>query len=371
MFDFDISDANYIPQLIKYLNDRTKEYDEGHPTISDKEWDDLYFKLEQLEQKTGIYYPNSPTHNIIYTTVNNLKKLKHNHKMLSLDKTKSIDEVQSFLGNKDFVAMAKMDGLTCSLRYINGELVSAETRGNGLIGEDITHNAMVIPSIPKKISNLNETIVDGEVICTYKNFEPFSGQYKNPRNFASGSIRLLNSKECAARNLTFIAWDLIKGDIKNNNSFKRRLITLAQLGFEVVPWVQENLAYAVKDIQDVCKQEGYPIDGLVFKFNNISYGNSLGETDHHFKNAIAYKFYDEEFETRLFNIEWSMGRTGILTPVAVFEPVDTGTNIVDRASLHNLSILKNVLGKRPYKGQKIKIILANQIIPQVIWGEQE
>ena len=363
--------AEKIQELIKNLNHYTALYDAGTPDISDEEWDKMYFELKELEKETGLIYPNSPTHNIIYTTVNNLKKSKHNHKMLSLDKTKSIDEIESFLGDKDFVAMAKMDGLTCSLTYFNGELIKAETRGNGLIGEDITHNAMVIPSIPKKISNLNETIVDGEVICTYKNFEPFSGQYKNPRNFASGSIRLLNSKECAARNLTFIAWDLIKGDIENNNSFKRRLITLAQLGFEVVPWVQENLAYAVKDIQDVCKQEGYPIDGLVFKFNNISYGNSLGETDHHFKNAIAYKFYDEEFETRLLNIEYTMGRTGILTPVAVFEPVDDGDSIIERASLHNLNIMKETLGDCPHKGQKIWVCKQNAIIPQVVRAEKE
>ena len=343
--------AKKIQELIKNLNHYTALYDAGTPDISDEEWDKMYFELKELEKETGLIYPNSPTHNIVYTTVNNLKKSKHNHKMLSLDKTKSIDEIESFLGDKDFVAMAKMDGLTCSLTYLNGKLIKAETRGNGLIGEDITHNAMVIPSIPKKISNLNEIVVDGEVICTYKNFEPFSGQYKNPRNFASGSIRLL--------------------DIENNNSFKRKLITLAQLGFEVVPWVQENLAYAVKDIQDVCKQEGYPIDGLVFKFNNISYGNSLGETDHHFKNAIAYKFYDEEFETRLFNIEWSMGRTGILTPVAVFEPVDDGDSIIERASLHNLNIMRETLGENAYEGQKIWVCKQNAIIPQVVRAEKE
>ena len=182
-----------MKELVDRLNYLTKKYDEGHPEVSDKEWDELYFKLAQMEEDTGIHLDESPTRTIIYQVVNELKKVEHNHKMLSLDKTKDVEEVKKFLGDNDYVAMCKMDGLTCSLRYIGGKLISAETRGNGLVGEDILHNALVIPSIPKTISYPDELIVDGEIICTYKDFEPFSDAYKNPRNFAAGSIRLLDT----------------------------------------------------------------------------------------------------------------------------------------------------------------------------------
>ena len=200
-----------IKELIDFLNYHTKLYDEGNPEITDKEWDNAYFELQQLEEKSGIYYPNSPTHCVSYQAVNKLEKIEHNHKMLSLAKTKSVVEIIEFLNEQDSIASWKLDGLTCSLRYLNGELISAETRGNGIIGENILHNALVVPSIPKKVNYKDELIVDGEIICTYADFEPFSNEYKNPRNFASGSIRLLDSAECAKRHLTFMAWDVIKG----------------------------------------------------------------------------------------------------------------------------------------------------------------
>ena len=200
-----------IEFLVGYLNDRTKEYDEGTPTISDQEWDTLYFELKDLENRTNYIREDSPTQQVVYRVVNELSKSEHNHKMLSLDKTKSIEDVKAFLGTADYIAMCKMDGLTCSLRYIDGKLVSAETRGDGFIGEDILHNAMVIPSIPKKIPYYDELVVDGEIICSQEDFEQFSDEYKNPRNFAAGSIRLLDSNECATRKLQFIAWDVIKG----------------------------------------------------------------------------------------------------------------------------------------------------------------
>jgi len=358
-----------IRELIDKLNYYTKLYDEGNPAISDEEWDKMYFELKELEKETGLIYPDSPTQIVSYDVVNSLKKVEHNHKMLSLDKTKDIDEIQRFLGNKEFIAMAKMDGLTCSLRYVNGKLVSAETRGNGLVGEDVTHNALIIPSIPKYINLQQELIVDGEIICLKNDFEQFKQDYKNPRNFAAGSIRLLNAAECALRKLTFVAWDAIKG-IEYDN-FSEKLQVLNNLGFVVVPWIKENVSYAIGDIQDICAKEGYPIDGIVFKFEDVTYGNSLGETAHHKNNAIAYKFYDEEYETRLFDIEWSMGRTGILTPIAVFESVDDGDSIIEKASLHNLNIMKEVLGDCPHKGQKIWVCKQNAIIPQVVRAEKE
>ena len=357
-----------IRNLIDKLNYLTKKYDEGHPEVSDKEWDELYYQLVEREKESGLYYPDSPTQTVNYQVVNELQKVEHNHKMLSLDKTKEISEIENFLGDNDCVIMAKLDGLTCSLKYLNGELVSAETRGNGLIGEDITHNARVISSIPQKINFLKELIVDGEILCLESDFQEFAEEYKNPRNFAAGSIRLLDAKECAKRKLTFVVWDMIKGC--ESDFFVDRLKFAQYLGFHVVPWMQENIYYAIEDIKGYCSHHGYPIDGLVFRFNDIAYGEAQGETSHHFKNAIAYKFYDEIYPTKLINIDWSMGRTGILTPVAVFEPIEIDGSVVERANLHNINIMTDLLGKTPWVGQPINIYKANMIIPQVASAEK-
>ena len=369
-------DNNEIRKLIDELNYYTKLYDEGKPEISDKEWDDKYFLLQKMEQKTGIYYEDSPTQRVNYQVVNKLNKVEHSHPMLSLDKTKSIDEVKSFLGNKPHIAMAKMDGLTCSLTYENGRLVAAETRGNGIIGEDILHNALQIKSIPKRIEYTNKLVVDGEVICTYEDFENFKDEYKNPRNFASGSIRLLNSEESANRHLTFIAWDVIKG-FKDNDFLSTRLKELGELGFTYVPFFYDNsiednrVEHAIDEIKIFCNKIGYPIDGIVFKYDKVSEYLAAGRTDHHFKGGIAYKFYDDEYETKLIDIEWTMGRTGQLTPVAVYEDIDIDGTICNRASLHNITIMKDTLGGYGWDGQKIKVFKANQIIPQISWAQPE
>ena len=355
---------NQIHNLIDKLNVYTKFYDEGHPVISDKEWDDMYFKLQNLENFYGIYLSDSPTQNINYQVVNKLNKVKHNHPMLSLDKTKSIDAIKSFLGNKDFICMAKMDGLTCSLRYLDGKLVSAETRGNGIEGEDILHNALQVKNIPNKINYKEELIIDGEIICTYNDFKDFEKEYKNPRNFASGSIRLLDSKESSMRNLTFIVWDIIKG--LDEDRLSNKLLKANELGFTVVPFEVNLPEYkTIEQIMEIVKKSSsiYPIDGLVFKYDNCDEYISAGRTDHHFKGGIAYKFYDEEYETTLEDIEWTMGRTGQLTPVAIFTPIDIDGTEVSRASLHNISIMKE-LGLSHYNC-KISVYKANQIIPQI------
>ena len=200
-----------MQELIETLNYHTKLYDEGKPVISDTEWDSMYFELQELEMLFNIHLPNSPTSNVIFEVKNELKKVHHNHDMLSLGKTKDMAEVHDFLGSKDFITMLKMDGLTCSLCYKDGVLVSAETRGDGYIGEDVLHNVLTIDNVPKRINYKDELIIDGEIICTYQDFEKFKDEYQNPRNFAAGSIRLLDSKECAKRKLTFVAWDVIKG----------------------------------------------------------------------------------------------------------------------------------------------------------------
>lgn len=368
---------NKIQELVDKLNYYTKYYDMGQSLISDKEWDDMYFKLQDLENFYGVYLSDSPTQNVNYQVVNKLNKVKHNHPMLSLDKTKSIDAIKSFLGNKDFICMAKMDGLTCSLRYLDGKLISAETRGNGIEGEDILHNALQVKNIPKRIDYPGELIIDGEIICTYNDFKPFENEYKNPRNFASGSIRLLDSKESANRHLSFIAWDCIKG-LEHDNFLSNKLLTLDKIGFTIVPFEVNLPEYkSIEQIMEIVKKSCYnlPIDGLVFKYDNCDEYIAAGKTDHHFKGGLAYKFYDEEYETTLKNIEWSMGRTGVLTPVAIFEPIEIDGTEVSRANLFNLSVARETLHGTQYtlgwEGQKINVFKANQIIPQLSWSEED
>ena len=355
-----------IRQLIDLLNSTTALYDSGHTILTDEEWDEKYFELQKLEKETGIIFEDSPTQQINYSTVTALKKIEHNHPMLSLDKTKDLAEIKAFLSKKDFVAMAKMDGLTCSLTYENGKLVRAETRGNGIIGEDILHNAEVIPSIPKRINYKDQVIIDGEIICTYSDFETFSTEYKNPRNFASGSIRLLNSKECEKRKLKFIVWDIIKPFNDISNEIIVQLAKAKTLGFTICPFdFNDEIENLVEKIKKECQELSYPIDGIVFKFRDLSLREKLGYTSHHFKNAVAYKFYDETYETRLKRISWTMGRTGVLTPVAVFDPIDMDGSIVERASLHNVSVMREILGDCAYVGEHLQVYKANMIIPQI------
>lgn len=348
-----------ILRLVEELNAATAAYDVGAETLSDKEWDDKYFELVKLQAEENFYPENSPTQNIFFDIKNELVKVEHNHKMLSLDKTKDIEVIKNFLKDNDYLVMYKLDGLTCSLRYLNGKLVSAETRGDGLVGEDILHNARVLNSIPKKINYKEELIVDGEVYCDLETFSKyFSEDYKNPRNFAAGGIRLLNAKECASRKLTFTAWEVIKG-FDNLNLLSEKFEKLKKLGFSVVPYRENELELPKENIN-------YPIDGFVYKFNNIAFGRSLGSTDHHFKNAISMKFYDESYETKLLNIEWGMGRTGRITPIAIFEPVEIDGTIVEKASLHNLSVMEETLGKHPKVGQIVEVAKMNMIIPQIV-----
>lgn len=357
-------------EKLELLNKATDAYNEGHPIMSDEEWDNLYFELGEQAQ------------NIRYEVVNELQKVEHEYPMLSLDKTKDEDDIFSFIKQRDIIIMGKMDGLTCALTYLDGELVRAETRGNGVIGEDITHNAMVIPSIPKKIEYKDKLTVFGEIICKYDDFESFNNSYKNPRNFAAGSIRLLDANECAKRKLTFVAWDAI-APADECNSLADLFYILHKNSFIVVPYsyipynppkgpFEEELEYPafirwnLNGVQELCQELSYPIDGLVIKYDNIMLGQTLGRTEHHFNNALAFKFYDETYETELLDIEWSMGRTGVLTPIAIFEPVEIDGSTVERASLHNLSIMDEIFGSPgPFEHQKISVFKANMIIPQI------
>lgn len=362
-----------IQQLVRDLNEYTRLYDEGHPVISDKEWDRLYFKLEQLEKETGLIYPDSPTNTISYQVVNKLNKVTHNHKMLSLAKTKVAEDVVKWGGNNKLIAMSKLDGLTCSLTYKNGSLVAAETRGDGLVGEDIFHNAVIISSIPNKLPKECEDrtiVIDGEIICNDYDFKLFEKEYKNSRNFAAGSIRLLDSFECSKRHLTFVAWDIIQG-YDNLPTLSKKLEQLRELGFLIPAWSKdipsdkEIIENIIADIRKESYSYGYPIDGVVFKIDDCKIYNSLGATDHHFRGGLAYKFYDEEVKSHLLDIEWSMGRTGQICPIAVFEKLDIDGTEVSRASLSNISIMEQTLGEHPFVGQEIVVTKRNQIIPKI------
>lgn len=355
--------------LVNQLNYYTERYDAGEPEIPDTEWDKLYFKLIDMEKVLG-RLDQSPTQKIHYKIVSSLNKVKHNHEMLSLDKTKDENVVKSFIGNKQVIAMCKMDGLTCSLTYSNRKLVGAETRGDGLVGEDILHNAEVIASIPKYIAWDGEMVIDGEIICIYSDFDEVGQGFKNPRNYAAGSIRLLDSEECSHRKLTFVAWDVVKG-MNSEPNLSDKLHALAANNFTVVPYMVLD-THSTEDpytyIPKIASFLGYPIDGIVFKYDNCEYYKSLGATAHHPRGGLAFKYADDSYESKLISIDWTMGRMGTLTPVAIFDPIDIDGSVVERANLHNLAILQQTLGI-PYKDQIVYVAKMNMIIPQIVNAE--
>ena len=363
-----------MKELVDLLNKATEAYDQGKPFMSDLEWDRMYWGLIAKEKAAGYAMPNSPTQQIHYKVVNSLSKVEHSSPMLSLDKTKDLNELNEFCGNRSAFLSLKLDGLTCRLTYAAGRLVRAETRGNGSVGEDITHNAIVIPSIPKRIQHLQPLTVDGEIICMDRDFAPFAEEYANSRNFAAGSIRLLDSKECARRNLTFVTWEVVDG-FEQTNSAIDKLQGARKLGFHVVPFeiiyketITETL---VESLKAAAKIGGYPIDGLVAKYDDIAFGRSLGMTAHHRRDGLAFKFFDESVETELLDIEWSMGRTGKLTPIAIFKEIEIESTRVNRASLHNIDVLFETLNSWGWKGQKVKVVKRNMIIPQIDWAEED
>lgn len=361
-----------MQSLIKALNHYTKLYNEGHPAISDKEWDDMYFKLQKKEQETGIIYANSPTQKIFNVTLDKLNTVTHSHPMLSLNKTKEISDVEKWAGSNEIIAMPKMDGLTCSLRYENGLLVGAETRGDGLVGEDVLHNASAIQNVPLEIPFKDTLVIDGEVICDKKTFqEEFANDYEHIRNFASGSIRLLNSEKSRARKLSFIVWDVITG-FNNIATLSERLNHLSNLGFSTVNYTTSKDTPSIEDMIELIKATDkiYPIDGVVFKYNDCNMYALCGTTTHHPRGAIAFKFYDDSYSTKLIDIDFSLSKTGILTPVAIFDPIEIDSTIIERANLHNISVMYNTLGKYPFKGQNISVYKANMIIPQISDAER-
>ena len=365
---------NEIKKLVKELNHyRDQYYNHAISEISDHDYDELFDRLQKLESETGYILSNSPTQTVGYEVVSELQKVKHSHPMLSLSKTKSIEELDRFINGKPVIISCKLDGLTVLLTYEDGELVQAETRGNGELGELITHNAKVFDNIPLHIDRAGHFEVEGEAIITYKDFENINAilsdeqKYKNPRNLASGSVRQLDSSIAKERHLKFIAWKIPEDS--EHNTMRERLDYAEALGFDVVPRLCvthiEN-EHVINILKIQANNLEYPIDGMVVTYDDIQYGESLGMTGHHPKHSIAFKFYDETVETELLDIEWTMGKTGVLTPVAVFNPVEIEGTTVERANLHNISVMFGLSNYKPwYKGMRIFVYKANMIIPQV------
>ena len=368
-----------IKELVSQLNTyRNAYYNNSESQISDYEYDNLFDELKQLEDETGVIMSNSPTQTVGYEVKSKLEKVKHSHPMLSLDKTKDVNDLVKFAGDKDCLLSLKMDGLTVLLTYDKGELIQAESRGNGEIGELITHNAKVFTNIPLNIEYKGRLEVEGEAIITYLDFEKINSKlsetdkYKNPRNLASGSVRQLDSNIAAQRHIKFIAWKVpkIEDEIKSDDSFLFRLQFVKNLGFDIVPLFtytnkssdKENIEKIIESLKNKASEQGFPIDGLVMVYDSISYGESLGMTGHHPRHSIAFKFFEDEEETTLIDIGWQVGKTGVITPVAYFKSVELAGTTVEKASLHNISIIEKLkLGI----GDKITVYKSNEIIPQI------
>lgn len=376
-----------IHELVKQLNEyRDAYYNRAESLVVDSEYDRLFDELKALETDTGVVLMNSPTSTVGYDVKSKLEKVSHDIPLLSLDKTKDVDELVKFMGNHKCLLMYKYDGLTVELIYNNGKLIQASTRGDGYTGEDITHNAKTFKNIPLTIPYNGFLRVVGEAIIYKHDFQKINDNlpagekpYANARNLAAGSVRQLDSAVCDTRNIHFMLWDVLEGldDLPTlddlfpaSDSRMTKFFACERLGFEL-PYAcrfeQESSAFIIQDaiehMRDQAIEKGIPIDGMVMKYDSISYSKQKGGTSHHNNDGIAFKFEDETAETVLREIEWSMGRTGQLTPVAIFDPIELDGTIVTRASVHNLSYIKdydlNI-------GDKLKVYKANMIIPQIL-----
>ena len=357
-----------IKELIEILNKASMlYYQKSTPMMTDYEYDKLYDELVQLEKETNMIFSNSPTINVEPTTSSELEKMVHSKPMLSLSKTKNINDLISFIGDNEGLLSWKLDGLTIVLTYENGKLVSGVTRGNGITGEVITENVKKFKNIPLTINYKEKLILRGEAIIKYSDFDKMNidNEYKNPRNLCSGSVRQLDSSITAKRNVNLIIFALIESGSKLSNYKDENFEWLSKLGFETVEYVKvnkNNLKEEVLKYKEKIKHYDIPSDGLVLTFNDISYSNSLGTTSKYPKHSIAFKWKDETRETILRKVDWMASRTGLINPVAVFDPVELEGTIVSRASLHNISILK---GLKIGLNDKIEVYKANMIIPQI------
>lgn len=359
-----------IRELVKQLNTyRDSYYNKSESIVSDYEYDMLLDQLKEMETETGIVLSNSPTQTVGYEVLSSFKKVTHNTPLLSLDKTQDINTFSNFCSKSEVLLMHKLDGLTINVKYENGVLVQASTRGNGEVGEDVTNNVKCFDNIPVTIPDNRTLSFTGEAIITRDVFDSINkdldeiNQYKNPRNLASGSVKQLDPQICKSRHVKFICWNA--NDLSTDGNMCTGLKKAKEYGFDTVEYfipTKDNISSVIDTLKHLADIKHIPIDGIVGMYNNIEYGKSLGKTAHHFNNGFAFKFYDEEEETILRNIEWSMGKTGELCPVAIFDTVEIDGTDVSRASLHNISIMEDLqIGI----GDTIRVFKANQIIPQV------
>ena len=370
-----------IARRVRLLNEASDAYyNTGNPIMSDSQFDQLLDELREWENETGIVLSNSPTQNVGATILDNIKEVTHTVPMLSLDKVHSVEEIEKFAdGNQhELVASVKLDGISCRLTYQDGELIRAESRGNGMVGSDITEHVKQFKNVPLHINKEGIYVIDGEALIKLDDFAEINknGEFKNSRNLTAGTLSSLDTSAVKERRLSWYAWKVIEGaepDV-DDNSFYDTLKEATLLGFDVVPhsatficignMCQKTINTMLKYAHDLY----LPQDGVVFRFDNLKYGESLGRTSHHFKGAIAWKAPNNSVETILRDIEWSSGRTGILTPVAIFNTIDIEGSEVSRASLHNISVMKEIMGK-PWVGQHIGVYKANLIIPAIKWAE--
>ena len=368
-----MAETGRMKELIDILNKAASVYYQGKDEImSNFEYDRMYDELSALEKESGLVLAGSPTQKVGYEVLSELPKQTHPSPMLSLDKTKQVDELSSWLGGKEGLLSWKMDGLTVVLTYENGELLNAVTRGNGVVGEVITNNAKVFKNLPVNIPFKGRMVLRGEAIITYSEFKKINAllseeeQYKNPRNLCSGSVRQLNNEITAKRNVELYAFTLVEAEgVDFKNSQQNKMEFMKEQGFQTVECkvvTAKNIYETVEWFSEKVKTNDFPSDGLVLLYDDISYGESLGSTAKFPRNAIAFKWADETAKTKLTEVEWSASRTGLINPVAIFEPVELEGTTVSRASVHNISIVKELkLGI----GDTIEVYKANMIIPQI------
>ena len=360
-----------MKELIELLNKASDEYyNKDNEIMSNLEYDAMFDELVTLEKETGSVLPDSPTQNVGSDTHSGLKKEQHEVPALSLDKTKDIDQLAAWLGNRTGVLSWKMDGLTIVATYENGKLKKAVTRGNGHIGENITQNAKYFNGLPKTISFNDKMVIRGEAIIGYSEFERINDgleePYKNPRNLASGTVRALDTEVVKSRRVDFYAFQVVTGLAEN--SFFDRLTKLREFGINTVEFQKidsgnaDSLRSIIESWEKKIETNDFPTDGLVMEYDDIAYGESLGTTGHHPRYGLAFKWADEIVESEMLNVEWSASRTGLLNPVAIFKPVEIESTTVSRASIHNWSVME---GLHLHKDDRIGVYKANMIIPQI------
>lgn len=379
-----------MKELIHDLNRASDSYyGSGTTLMSDAEFDSKLLELKQLEEEANTVFPNSPVNRVGGAVLKSLIKVKHETPMLSLDKCHSVEEIKKFAAGHDIVASIKLDGISCRLIYQDGELIGAESRGNGTEGNDILQHVKQFMNVPLRINKKGKYVIDGEALIKLDDFEEINknGEYKNSRNLTAGTLSSLDTSVVKDRKLSWYAWEVVEevdpilaisnNDYEAHDSFYFRLLEAGKLGFSIVPcevlglkyYQNEELQCKIDNFISLAAAKHLPQDGVVFKFEDVEYGKSLGSTEHHNRNGIAFKVKNDSVETTLKDIEFTMGKTGILTPTAVFEPVEIEGSTVERASLHNISVMRELM-PRPFRGQRIGVFKANLIIPQLRWAEE-